>query len=236
MGMNVLLRINGLKSGYGEGEVLHGLDLNIARLEVVSLLGRNGAGKSTALKSIMGMVEIISGSVLLLDRDVTRLRPYRLARLGIGYVPEERRIFNSLNVLENLEIATGIGGRAAWTLESVFDLFPSLANRRKSMGGQLSGGEQQMLCIARIVRQGARLLLLDEPTEGLAPLIVKVIHTVVMELKNHDLTVLLVEQNLPFTMSAADRHYIISKGRIVYEGTSQELENNTVAQKKYLAV
>jgi branched-chain amino acid transport system ATP-binding protein len=156
--------------------------------------------------------------------------------MGIGYVPEERRVFASLNVEENLEIAKGIGGPKPWSLERIMGLFPPLATRKKSMGNQLSGGEQQMLAIARILRQGARLLLLDEPTEGLAPLVVNVINSVIKELKQHDLTVLLVEQNLPFTMEVADRHYVISKGQIVYEGTSDDLKNNLELQKKYLAV
>ena len=235
-GTNPLLHIEGLKSQYGEGQVLHGLNLRIANQDVVSLLGRNGAGKSTTIKSIMGMVQVTAGVISFLNTDVTGFKPHKLARMGVGYVPEERRIFASLTVEENLEIAKGIGGPNPWSLEKIMNLFPPLAARKKSMGNQLSGGEQQMLAIARILRQGARLLLLDEPTEGLAPLVVSVINSVIKELKHHDLTVLLVEQNLAFTMEVAHRHYVISKGQIVYEGTSDELRNNLELQKKYLAV
>jgi branched-chain amino acid transport system ATP-binding protein len=225
-----------LRANYGEGEVLGGIDLHIADREVVSLLGRNGAGKSTIVKAIMGMVTVEAGVIRLAGRNVTGFRPHQMARLGLGYVPEERRVFPSLTVLENLEIIKGLAGSKPWSLQRIFELFPSLADRKSQMGGQLSGGEQQMLAIARVLRQGARGLLLDEPTEGLAPMVVSTINSVVKALKDSGLTVLLIEQNLPFTLEVADRHYIVSEGRIVYEGPSAALVENTALQQKYLTV
>jgi len=196
---NPMLRVKGLKARYGEAQVLNGVTLEIFEGEVVSLLGRNGTGKSTTIKAIMGMVPVNGGDIYFRGREVTGYKPHSLARLGLGYVPEERRIFGSLSVLENLEIVAGIGGAEPWSMEKVLDLFPVLGNRKKHMGKQLSGGEQQMLAMARVLRQGGRLLLLDEPTEGLAPIVVKMIGQVIKELKSAGLTVLLVEQNLLFT-------------------------------------
>lgn len=236
MDINPLLEVRELSAHYGEGQILNGVSLKVFEGEVVSLLGRNGTGKSTTIKSIMGMVSISQGKVLLLGNDVTGFKPHTVARMGLGYVPEERRIFGSLSVLENLEIVAGIGGPSPWPLEKVLELFPVLAHRKKSLGKQLSGGEQQMLAIARVLRQGGRLLLLDEPTEGLAPIVVQAINQVIKELKNAGLTVLLVEQNLLFTMEVGTRHYVISKGRTVYEGSSDDLRVNEEIQKRYLTV
>ena len=231
-----MLKVEGLKARYGEAQVLDGVSLEIFEGEVVSLLGRNGTGKSTTIKSIMGMVAINGGNIYFEGREVTGYKPHSLARLGLGYVPEERRIFGSLSVFENLEIVAGLGGAEPWTIEKVLDLFPVLGNRKKHMGKQLSGGEQQMLAMARVLRQGGRLLLLDEPTEGLAPIVVQMIGQVIKELKNANLTVLLVEQNLLFTMDAATRHYIISKGKTVFNGNTSELKTDDGIQKRYLTV
>ncbi len=231
-----MLQVEAIKAHYGEGQVLNGISLSVSEGEVVSLLGRNGTGKSTTIKTIMGMVTVSDGRIRFMQQEVTRFRPHKLARLGLGYVPEERRIFGSLTVLENLDIVKGLGGSNSWPLQEVLELFPALAARQRSLGKQLSGGEQQMLAIARILRQGAKLLLLDEPTEGLAPLIVRAINNVIKELKGGGLTVLIVEQNLLFTMEVSNHHYIISKGEIVYEGTSDELSTNIELQKRYLTV
>jgi len=233
---NPMLQVKGLKARYGEAQVLNGVTLEILEGEVVSLLGRNGTGKSTTIKAIMGMVPVNGGDIYFRGRDVTGYKPHRLARLGLGYVPEERRIFGSLSVLENLEIVAGMGGAKPWPMEKVLDLFPVLGHRKKHMGKQLSGGEQQMLAMARVLRQGGRLLLLDEPTEGLAPIVVKMIGQVIKELKSAGLTVLLVEQNLLFTMDAATRHYIISKGKTVFSGKTDELKADNEIQKRYLTV
>ena len=233
---NPMLRVKGLKARYGEAQVLNGVTLEIFEGEVVSLLGRNGTGKSTTIKAIMGMVPVNGGDIYFRGREVTGYKPHSLARLGLGYVPEERRIFGSLSVLENLEIVAGMGGAKPWPMEKVLDLFPVLAHRKKHMGKQLSGGEQQMLAMARVLRQGGRLLLLDEPTEGLAPIVVKMIGQVIKELKSAGLTVLLVEQNLLFTMDAATRHYIISKGKTVFSGKTDELKADNEIQKRYLTV
>ena len=233
---NPMLQVKGLKARYGEAQVLNGVTLEILEGEVVSLLGRNGTGKSTTIKAIMGMVPVNGGDIYFRGREVTGYKPHRLARLGLGYVPEERRIFGSLSVLENLEIVAGMGGAKPWPMEKVLDLFPVLGHRKKHMGKQLSGGEQQMLAMARVLRQGGRLLLLDEPTEGLAPIVVKMIGQVIKELKTAGLTVLLVEQNLLFTMDAATRHYIISKGKTVFSGKTDELKADNEIQKRYLTV
>lgn len=233
---NPMLKVEGLKARYGEAQVLDGVSLEIFEGEVVSLLGRNGTGKSTTIKSIMGMVSVNGGNIYFEGREVTGYKPHTLARLGLGYVPEERRIFGSLSVFENLEIVAGIGGAEPWPIEKVLDLFPVLGHRKKHMGKQLSGGEQQMLAMARVLRQGGRLLLLDEPTEGLAPIVVQMIGQVIKELKNASLTVLLVEQNLLFTMDAAMRHYIISKGKTVFSGKTSELKADNEIQKRYLTV
>ncbi len=231
-----MLRLKGLRARYGEAQVLNGVALEVFEGEVVSLLGRNGTGKSTTIKAIMGMVAVNGGNIYFEGRDVTRYKPHSLARLGLGYVPEERRIFGSLSVFENLEIVVGMGGAEPWSMEKVLDLFPVLGHRTKHMGKQLSGGEQQMLAMARILRQGGKLLLLDEPTEGLAPIVVKMIGQVIKELKNANLTVLLVEQNLLFTMDAATRHYIISKGKTVFTGKTGDLKADKEIQKRYLTV
>ena len=209
-----MLEIRGLEAWYGESHVLHGVDLDVAEGEVVTLLGRNGVGKSTTIKAIMGVIENRKGSVRFNGVETIGLSPDRIARLGIAWCPEERGIFASLSVKENLllppEIAPGGGG-----LERIYALFPNLKERLSSQGTKLSGGEQQMLAIARIMRTGAKLLLLDEPTEGLAPVIIQQIGRTVRALKEAGLTVLLVEQNFRFAQGVADRHYVMEHGRIV---------------------
>ncbi len=211
-----LLRVAGLNAWYGESHVLHGVDFEVAAGEVVTLLGRNGAGKTTTLRSIMGLVPRRAGSVRLAEAELVRARPDRVARAGVGYCPEERGIFAGLNVTANLLLppVVAAGGMA---LDDIHTLFPNLRERARSPGTKLSGGEQQMLAIARILRTGARLLLLDEPTEGLAPVVVQQIGRTIEAIRARGFTVLLVEQNLRFAMAVADRHYVMEHGRVVAE-------------------
>jgi branched-chain amino acid transport system ATP-binding protein len=209
-----LLSVEGLNAWYGESHILHGVNFEVRAGEVVTLLGRNGAGKTTTLKSVMGMVEKRTGSVAYMGTQLTGLPSNRIARLGIALCPEERGIFSSLNVEENLLLPPQIapGGLA---LERIYELFPNLRERLNSQGTKLSGGEQQMLAIGRILRTGAKLLLLDEPTEGLAPVIVQQIGRTLAKLKDQGFTILLVEQNFHFAATVADRHYVMENGRVV---------------------
>jgi branched-chain amino acid transport system ATP-binding protein len=209
-----LLTVRGLHAWYGESHVLHGVDFDVPEGEVVSLLGRNGAGKTTTMKAIMGLTPRRAGSIRFAGQETIALRSDRIARAGIGYCPEERGIFASLNVTENLLLppVVAAGGLDPPTL---YDLFPNLRERARGQGTKLSGGEQQMLAIARILRTGARLLLLDEPTEGLAPVIVQQIGRTIGEIRRRGFTVLLVEQNFRFAATVADRHYVMEHGRIV---------------------
>ncbi len=209
-----MLETRGLNAYYDESHVLRGVDLRVERGEVVTLVGRNGAGKTTTLKSIMGIVRKRSGEVLFEDRSIVALSSDRIARRGIGFVPEERGIYATLTVAENLALPPVVG-EAAWPLERIYELFPILRERGAAMGTTLSGGEQQMLAIARVLRSGARLILLDEPTEGLAPVIVNAIADLILEIKRSGVTVLLVEQNLRFATRVADRHYLMVHGKIV---------------------
>jgi branched-chain amino acid transport system ATP-binding protein len=230
-----VLRLADLHAHYGESHVLHGVDLAVREGEVVTLLGRNGAGKTTTLRSIMGMVDQRTGSVRFEDKELIRLPSNKVARLGIAYCPEERGIFASLDVDENLMLPPVVkpGGMA---LEEIFQLFPNLKERRRSQGTRLSGGEQQMLAIARILRTGATLLLLDEPTEGLAPVIVLQIGEVIRKLKQRGFTVLLVEQNFYFASTVADRHYLMEHGRIVDMIANDQLDANMDKLHEYLGV
>ena len=216
-----MLQIEGLEGGYGDSLVLHGIALEVHRGEVVALLGRNGSGKTSTLRAVMGLLKR-RGSIRVLGRETIGLDPEDVARLGVAYVPEERGIFASLSVEENLLLPPVLkpGGM---NLPEIYRLFPNLQARRLSQGTQLSGGEQQMLAIARILRTGADLILLDEPTEGLAPVIVQQIGVVVQTLKSRGLTVLLVEQNFAFARSLADRHYVVEEGRVVECIANQEL-------------
>jgi len=230
-----LLEVRELQAWYGESHILHGVSFDVAPGEVVTLLGRNGAGKTTTLKSIMGVVPRREGSVRFDGQETTRLPSNRIARLGIAWCPEERGIFSSLNVEENLMLPPKVrdGGLS---VEQIYQLFPNLYERRKSQGTKLSGGEQQMLAIGRILRTGARLLLLDEPTEGLAPVIVQQIGRTIGKLRTQGFTILLVEQNFHFAATVADRHYVMEHGRIIDMIPNAELERNMHKLHEYLGV
>ncbi|WP_271408666.1 ABC transporter ATP-binding protein [Pseudomonas sp. Q1-7] len=216
------LRLSNVQAFYGESHILHGIDLHVHRGELVTLLGRNGSGRSTLLKSIMGMVGRRTGSILIDGTESTRLPAFRIPRLGAGYCPEERGIFASLDVEENLLLPPTVRS-GGMTLDEIYEMFPNLYERRRSQGTRLSGGEQQMLAMARILRSGADLLLLDEITEGLAPVIVQKLAEVLVKLKQKQLTILLVEQNFRFAAPLADRHYLIEHGRILDEISAAEL-------------
>ena len=233
--MSELLQVKGLNAWYGESHILHGVAFDVAAGEVVTLLGRNGAGKTTTMKSIMGIVGRREGSISLDGLETIRLPSNRIAHLGIALCPEERGIFSSLNVEENLLLPPKVkdGGL---TLEQIFTLFPNLKERLSSQGTKLSGGEQQMLAIGRILRTGARLLLLDEPTEGLAPVIVKQIGRTIAELKARGFTILLVEQNFHFAATVADRHYVMENGRVVDMIPNAELDAKMAKLHEYLGV
>jgi branched-chain amino acid transport system ATP-binding protein len=230
-----LLAVRELNAWYGESHILHGVAFDVAAGEVVTLLGRNGAGKTTTMKSIMGIVGRREGSISLDGEETIRLPSNRIAHLGIALCPEERGIFSSLNVEENLLLPPKVkdGGL---TLEQIFTLFPNLKERLSSQGTKLSGGEQQMLAIGRILRTGARLLLLDEPTEGLAPVIVQQIGRTIAELKAQGFTILLVEQNFHFAATVADRHYVMENGRVVDMIPNAELDANMTKLHDYLGV
>jgi branched-chain amino acid transport system ATP-binding protein len=230
-----LLAVRELNAWYGESHILHGVAFDVAAGEVVTLLGRNGAGKTTTMKSIMGIVGRREGSIALEGVETIRLPSNRIAHLGIALCPEERGIFSSLNVEENLLLPPKVkdGGL---TVDQIFTLFPNLKERLSSQGTKLSGGEQQMLAIGRILRTGARLLLLDEPTEGLAPVIVQQIGRTIAELKTRGFTILLVEQNFHFAATVADRHYVMENGRVVDMIPNAELDANMAKLHDYLGV
>ena len=230
-----MLEVKGLNSWYGESHILHGVDFEVRHGEVVTLLGRNGAGKTTTLKSIMGMVARREGSVRFEGRETISLASDRIARLGLAFCPEERGIFASLDVEENLLLPPEVR-RGGFALSQVFGLFPNLKERLSSQGTKLSGGEQQMLAIGRILRTGARLLLLDEPTEGLAPVIVQQISRTISRLKAEGFTILLVEQNFRFASRVADRHYVMENGRVVDMIPNAELESSLERVHEYLGV
>jgi branched-chain amino acid transport system ATP-binding protein len=231
-----LLTINGLLAWYGESHILHGVTFDVRPGEVVTLLGRNGAGKTTTLKSIMGIVGKRQGSIRFEDKETIRTNSDRIARMGIAFCPEERGIFASLDVKENLLLPPQVkpGGL---TLEQIFELFPNLKERLgSSQGTKLSGGEQQMLAIGRILRTGARLLLLDEPTEGLAPVIIQQIGKTIARLKDEGFTILLVEQNFRFASTVADRYYVMEHGKIIDTFANSELQANMSKLHEYLGV
>jgi branched-chain amino acid transport system ATP-binding protein len=232
---DAFLSIRGLEAWYGESHVLHGVDLDIRQGEVVTLLGRNGAGKTTTLRSIMGLVGKRAGSIRFDGAETIKSRSDLVARAGIGYVPEERGIFASLNVTENLMLPPVVAP-GGMTVDEIHTLFPNLKERAKSPGTKLSGGEQQMLAIGRILRTGARLLLLDEPSEGLAPVIVQQIGRTIRELKARGFTVLLVEQNFRFAQTVADRHYVMEHGRVVDMVPNEELVASLDRLHEYLGV
>jgi branched-chain amino acid transport system ATP-binding protein len=218
-----VLETRNLNAYYDESHVLRGVDLRVERGEVVTLVGRNGAGKTTTLKSIMGILRRRTGEVVFEERSIATLTSDKIARRGIGFVPEERGIYATLTVGENLALPPVIDATCAWPIEKIYELFPILKERAKAMGTTLSGGEQQMLAIARVLRNGARLILLDEPTEGLAPTIVNAIGDLILEIKQSGVTILLVEQNLRFATRVADRHYLMVHGRIVESLTNAEV-------------
>jgi branched-chain amino acid transport system ATP-binding protein len=230
-----LLSVRGLNAWYGESHVLHGVEFDVRAGEVVTLLGRNGAGKTTTLKSIMGIVPRREGSIVFESHETIGLSSNRIARQGIAYCPEERGIFASLSVEENLLLPPRVkpGGLS---VEQIFELFPNLKERLRSQGTKLSGGEQQMLAIGRILRTGARLLLLDEPTEGLAPVIVQQIGRTIERLKKEGFTILLVEQNFRFAATVADRHYVMEHGRVVDMIPNAELSSSMAKLHDYLGV
>ncbi len=230
-----LLKVEGLQAWYGESHILHGVGFEIGRGELVTLLGRNGAGKTTTLKSVMGIVERRTGSVKFDGRETIRDASNLIARRGIAYCPEERGIFSSLNVEENMLLPPQVkpGGM---NLGEIYELFPNLKERRRSQGTKLSGGEQQMLAIGRILRTGATMLLLDEPTEGLAPVIVQRIGEVIRTLKSRGFTILLVEQNFRFAATVADRHYVMEDGRVVDTMAAADVQANVGKLQAYLGV
>nr|WP_316171857.1 MULTISPECIES: ABC transporter ATP-binding protein [unclassified Bradyrhizobium] len=229
------LAISNLKAWYGEVQALFGIDFTVSEGEVVVLLGRNGAGKSTILRAIMGLLQRQSGHVLVQGREVRSLRPSERAHLGLGYCPEERGIFASLTVAENMALSPTLGG-SGMSDDEIFELFPNLRSRTRHLGGQLSGGEQQMLAIGRILRSGARTLLLDEPTEGLAPIIIRQIEQAITALKQRGYTILLVEQNLAFVLGVADRVVAIENGLVVDNCPTCEAERIEARLSKYVAV
>jgi branched-chain amino acid transport system ATP-binding protein len=230
------LRITGLNAFYGAAQALFDLDLEVPKGSVTVLLGRNGAGKSTTLKAIMGLVDIGAGSVRVDGEEVTGLPAYQVNRAGVGYVPEERRVFAGLSVDENLLVGTRVDGRVtrSWTVERVFDLFPPLAGLRDRLAGQLSGGEQQMLTIARTLMGNPDIILLDEPSEGLAPVIVQQIAATVKTLSAEGLTVLLSEQNVRFATHVADRAAVIERGRVLVSGPMAEIAADEQVRDAYL--
>lgn len=230
-----LLSVSELQGWYDESHVLHGIDFHVNEGEVVTLLGRNGAGKTSTLLAIMGILGKRSGSVRFEGTETIGMQPRHIARLGIALCPEERGIFSTLDVEENLMLPPRIR-EGGLTVERIYDLFPNLKERRRSQGTKLSGGEQQMLAIARILRTGARFLLLDEPTEGLAPVIVQQIGQTIRELKKEGFTIILVEQNFRFAASVADRHYVVEQGKIIDMIANADLEANTEKLHAYLGV
>lgn len=235
----MLLEIKDLNTFYGQSHILQGVFLEIDRREIVCLLGRNGVGKTTTLKSIIGLVKPRSGQVLFKGQDIAGLPTHTIAKLGVGYVPEDRRIFPTLTLRENLLMGIKPGRKGngdGWTINKVYNYFPALQARDRQKGGHLSGGEQQMLTIARTLMGNPEVLLIDEPTEGLAPKIVETVEQVIQDIHQHDIPILLVEQNMRVALRLAGRIYVMSKGKIVFQGTSQELKEAHEVRQKYLEV
>jgi branched-chain amino acid transport system ATP-binding protein len=230
-----LLRVTGLHAYYGESHVLHGVECHVNRGEVVTLLGRNGAGRTTTLKALLGLVGSRSGSVMINGREAIALAPHRIARLGVAYCPEERGIYASLSTEENLLLPPSVGP-GGMSIAEIYAMFPNLQERRASRGTHLSGGEQQMLALARILRTGARLLLLDEISEGLAPVIVQALSRTVHRLREQGYTIVMVEQNFRFAAPLADRFYIMERGRIVEGFAARELPDKMALLHQYLGV
>jgi branched-chain amino acid transport system ATP-binding protein len=235
MASTELLRIENLNAWYGESHVLHGVDLTVHEGEVVSLLGRNGAGRTTTLRAIVGLTGRRTGSIRIRGQEAVKLPPHRVARLGVGYCPEERGIFASLSAQENLLLPPTVGS-GGMSVAEIYDMFPNLKERAGSPGTRLSGGEQQMLAVARILRTGARLLLLDEISEGLAPVIVQKLADTIRTLKAKGYTIVLVEQNFRFAAPLADRFYVMEHGTIVQAFAQHQLRENTAMLQEYLGV
>jgi branched-chain amino acid transport system ATP-binding protein len=231
-----MLELENVNAYYGDSHILHGVSLTIGKGEVVCLLGRNGAGKTTTILTVMGYLHPRPGRIRYNGRDIAALSPYAIARLGFGFVPQERSIFPSLSVRENLTTFARSGGTGYWTLSRIFELFPQLHARERNLGFQLSGGEQQMLSIARALMLNPMLLLLDEPSEGLAPMIVQEIIKVLVRLKQEGLAILLVEQSLPTAFALGDRCHVMNKGEICFTGSAAELEGDDFALRNYLSV
>ena len=231
-----MLKIDGLEAWYGESHILHGVEMSVQEGEIVTLLGRNGAGRTTTLRAIMGLVGERTGSVVIEGVETVGLAPHRIARIGVGYCPEERGIFSALSAEENLLLPPVLKGSQAMQLEEIYAIFPQLLERAASPGGRLSGGEQQMLAVARILRTGARLLLLDEISEGLAPVIVQKLGEVILALRAKGFTVVLVEQNFRFAAPLADRFYVMEHGRIVERFEQGELLSRMGLLHEYLGV
>ena len=238
-----LLTAHALCAWYGAAQILYDVDLDVGRGEVVALMGRNGAGKSTTLKALMGLLDRRRGAVSFMGRDISRAEPYEIARLGLGYVPEDRRIFSDLSVVENLEVGRqpprrwADGSAApAWSAERLYRLFPNLGEMPDRPGGRMSGGEQQMLTVARTLMGNPYLVLLDEPSEGVAPLIVEQMARTIMELKAAGVSILLSEQNLHFAELVSDRAYVLEKGQIRYQASMDELAANEEVRRAYLSV
>jgi branched-chain amino acid transport system ATP-binding protein len=231
-----MLEIENINAYYGDSHILHGVSLSVGEGEIVCLLGRNGAGKTTTILTVMGYLQPRPGRIRYRNRDIAGLPPYEVARLGFGFVPQERGIFPSLTVRENLTVCARAGSKGFWTLQRIFDLFPVLRARERNLGFQLSGGEQQMLSIARALMLNPSMLLLDEPSEGLAPMIVQQIIEVLARLKQEGLAILLVEQSLRTAFAVGDRHHVLNKGEICFSGSAAELENNEFVLRNYLSV
>jgi branched-chain amino acid transport system ATP-binding protein len=243
MSREIMLEVENLSAWYGAARILYDLALEVKRGEVVALMGRNGAGKSTTMKAVMGLMARREGSVRFNGRDISRLEAYRTARLGLGFTPEDRRIFSDLTVVENLDVgrqdprkfADGTPA-PAWTLEKLLALFPNLAERRHHLGSQLSGGEQQMLTVARTLMGNPLLVLLDEPSEGVAPVVVEQMANTIVELKAQGLSLLLSEQNLHFAALVCDRVYLLEKGHICWHGSMADLLDNAEVQRSFLTM
>jgi branched-chain amino acid transport system ATP-binding protein len=235
-----MIEVINIHSYYGKSHILQGVSMTLNEGELVCLLGRNGVGKSTMLKSIMGLVKASAGSILFRGQELIGKRPYEIARLGVGYVPEDRRIFRSLTVHENLLMgikdSQGVAKNDGWTIEKVYEKFPSLKDRHENKGGHLSGGEQQMLTVARTLMGNPKLILVDEPTEGLAPMIVKDVLKMLAAIRDSGVTVLMVEQNFKASIKVADRFYIMGKGKMVFEGGTEALLAAEEIRKNYLEV
>ena len=242
-GTDLLLRAEGVAAWYGAAQILFDIGLDVKRGEVVALMGRNGAGKSTTLKTLMGMIPQRAGHVRFMGDDIAREAPHQIARRGLGYVPEDRRIFSDLTVMENLEVARQSARRWAdgsaapsWTPERLFKLFPNLGEMPQRPGGRMSGGEQQMLTVARTLMGNPLLLLLDEPSEGVAPVIVEQMAQMILELKGQGVSILLSEQNMHFAELVCDRAYVLEKGQIRYQATMAELAANDEVRRAYLSM